>query len=119
MIAAIIKPFRLDAVREGVADIGIQGITVTEVKGFGRPHGQTDTNVVSRPIRNLLPWSESPFKTVDNEHLQQGPADYVRYNCVGGVSDQKKPAWVQWFSAIDPAGIRVRFLLPISTQICL
>ncbi|MCC5862441.1 MAG: P-II family nitrogen regulator, partial [Gammaproteobacteria bacterium] len=36
LITAIIKPFKLDDVRQAVADIGIQGITVTEVKGFGR-----------------------------------------------------------------------------------
>jgi nitrogen regulatory protein PII len=38
-ITAIIKPFRLDDVREAVAEIGIQGITVTEIKGFGRQRG--------------------------------------------------------------------------------
>ena len=42
MITAIIKPFKLDDVREAVADIGIQGITVTEVKGFGRQRGHTE-----------------------------------------------------------------------------
>ena len=42
MITAIIKPFRLDDVREAVAEIGIQGITVTEVKGFGRQRGHTE-----------------------------------------------------------------------------
>ena len=42
MITAIIKPFKLDDVREAVADIGIQGITVTEVKGFGRQKGHTE-----------------------------------------------------------------------------
>lgn len=36
LITAIIKPFKLDEVREAVADIGIQGVTVTEVQGFGR-----------------------------------------------------------------------------------
>ena len=42
MITEIIKPFKLDDVREAVADIGIQGITVTEVKGFGRQRGHTE-----------------------------------------------------------------------------
>ena len=58
MITAIIKPFRLDDVREAVADIGIQGITVTEVKGFGLQRGHTETNAASRPIRNLRMPSE-------------------------------------------------------------
>ncbi|MED5460172.1 MAG: P-II family nitrogen regulator, partial [Pseudomonadota bacterium] len=39
LISAIIKPFKLDDVRESLSDIGVQGITVTEVKGFGRQKG--------------------------------------------------------------------------------
>lgn len=42
LITAIIKPFKLDEVREALSDIGIQGITVTEVKGFGRQKGHTE-----------------------------------------------------------------------------
>ena len=42
MITAVIKPFILDDVRESLADIGVQGITVTEVKGFGRQKGHTE-----------------------------------------------------------------------------
>lgn len=42
MVAAIIKPFKLDDVREALADIGVQGMTVTEIKGFGRQKGHTE-----------------------------------------------------------------------------
>ena len=42
LITAIIKPFKLDDVRQAVADIGVQGITATEVKGFGRQRGHTE-----------------------------------------------------------------------------
>jgi nitrogen regulatory protein P-II 2 len=42
MIIAIIKPFKLDSVREALTPLGIQGLTVTEVKGFGRQNGQTE-----------------------------------------------------------------------------
>ena len=42
MVSAIIKPFKLDDVRNAVADIGVQGITVLEVKGFGRQKGHTE-----------------------------------------------------------------------------
>ena len=42
MINAIIKPFKLDDVREALSEIGVQGITVTEVKGFGRQKGHTE-----------------------------------------------------------------------------
>ena len=41
-ITAIVKPFKLDDVRKAVADIGVQGVTVTEVKGFGRQRGHTE-----------------------------------------------------------------------------
>jgi len=41
-IEAIIKPFRLDDVREALSDIGVTGMTVTEVKGFGRQRGHTE-----------------------------------------------------------------------------
>ena len=42
MLTAIIKPFKLDEVREALSDSGVQGITVTEVKGFGRQKGHTE-----------------------------------------------------------------------------
>ena len=43
LVTAIIKPFKLDDVREGLSEIGVQGITVTEVKGFGRQKGSYGT----------------------------------------------------------------------------
>ena len=42
MVIAIIKPFKLDEVREALSGIGVQGVTVTEVKGFGRQKGHTE-----------------------------------------------------------------------------
>ncbi|MDT9627839.1 P-II family nitrogen regulator, partial [Escherichia coli] len=42
MITAVIKPFKLDDVREALSDIGVTGLTVTEVKGFGRQKGHTE-----------------------------------------------------------------------------
>ncbi len=45
-IDAIIKPFKLDDVREALAEVGITGMTVTEVKGFGRQKGHTERTVV-------------------------------------------------------------------------
>lgn len=55
MIMAIIKPFRLDDVREAVAEIGIQGITVTEVKGFGRQRGHTELYRGAEYVVDFLP----------------------------------------------------------------
>jgi nitrogen regulatory protein P-II 2 len=42
LISAIIKPFKLDEVRKAVSDVGVQGVTVTEVRGFGRQRGHTE-----------------------------------------------------------------------------
>jgi nitrogen regulatory protein P-II 2 len=55
MITAIIKPFKLDDVREAVADIGIKGITVTEVKGFGRQRGHTELYRGAEYVVDFLP----------------------------------------------------------------
>lgn len=55
MIVAIIKPFRLDAVREALADVGVQGMTVTEVRGFGRQKGHTELYRGAEYVVDLLP----------------------------------------------------------------
>ncbi len=55
MLIAIIKPFRLDAVREALADAGVQGMTVTEVRGFGRQKGHTELYRGNEYTVDLLP----------------------------------------------------------------
>jgi nitrogen regulatory protein PII len=55
MITAIIKPFKLDDVRRAVADIGIQGITATDVKGFGRQRGHTELYRGAEYVVDFLP----------------------------------------------------------------
>ena len=55
LIAAIIKPFKLDEVRESLSDIGVAGITVTEVKGFGRQKGHTEIYRGSEYTVDFLP----------------------------------------------------------------
>ncbi|NKD55908.1 MULTISPECIES: P-II family nitrogen regulator [unclassified Haematospirillum] len=54
-IEAIIKPFKLDEVREALGDIGLQGITVTEVKGFGRQKGHTELYRGAEYVVDFLP----------------------------------------------------------------
>jgi nitrogen regulatory protein P-II 1 len=54
-IEAIIKPFKLEEVKEALAEIGIQGMTVTEVKGFGRQKGQTEIYRGSEYVVDFLP----------------------------------------------------------------
>jgi nitrogen regulatory protein P-II 2 len=55
LIIAIIKPFKLDAVREALTPLGIQGLTVSEVKGFGRQKGQTEIYRGAEYQVNFLP----------------------------------------------------------------
>ncbi len=55
MITAIIKPFKLDEVREALHTIGVQGITVTEVKGFGRQKGHTELYRGAEYVVDFLP----------------------------------------------------------------
>ncbi|ALG67669.1 nitrogen regulatory protein PII [Beggiatoa alba B18LD] len=55
MVTAIIKPFKLDDVRESLSDIGVQGITVTEVKGFGRQKGHTELYRGAEYVVDFLP----------------------------------------------------------------
>jgi len=55
IVAAVIKPFKLDDVREALSDIGVQGITVTEVKGFGRQKGHTELYRGAEYVVDFLP----------------------------------------------------------------
>ncbi|TNF92010.1 MAG: P-II family nitrogen regulator [Gammaproteobacteria bacterium] len=55
MVTAIIKPFKLDDVRESLSEIGVQGLTVTEVKGFGRQKGHTELYRGAEYVVDFLP----------------------------------------------------------------
>ena len=55
LVTAIIKPFKLDDVRESLSEIGVQGITVTEVKGFGRQKGHTELYRGAEYVVDFLP----------------------------------------------------------------
>jgi len=55
MVTAIIKPFKLDDVREALSDIGVNGVTVTEVKGFGRQKGHTELYRGAEYVVDFLP----------------------------------------------------------------
>ncbi|GAB6042640.1 P-II family nitrogen regulator [Endothiovibrio diazotrophicus] len=55
LVSAIIKPFKLDDVREALSEVGVQGITVTEVKGFGRQKGHTELYRGAEYVVDFLP----------------------------------------------------------------
>ena len=65
LITAIIKPFKLDDVREAVAEIGIKGITVSEVKGFGRQRGHTELYRGAEYVVDFLPKAKLELVVAD------------------------------------------------------
>ncbi len=66
MITAIIKPFKLDDVRLALADVGVQGITVTEVKGFGRQRGHTELYRGAEYVVDFLPKARVEIAIADD-----------------------------------------------------
>jgi nitrogen regulatory protein P-II 2 len=70
LVTAIIKPFKLDDVREALGEIGVQGLTVTEVKGFGRQRGHTELYRGAEYIVDFLPKSKLEI-AVRDEQLEQ------------------------------------------------
>ena len=67
LISAIIKPFKLDEVREALSGIGVQGITVTEVKGFGRQKGHTELYRGAEYVVDFLPKVKLEIVLEDNQ----------------------------------------------------
>ncbi len=65
-IEAIIKPFKLDEVRESLSDIGVTGLTVTEVKGFGRQKGHTELYRGAEYVVDFLPKIKLELVLADN-----------------------------------------------------
>lgn len=67
LVTAIIKPFMLDAVRESLSDIGVKGITVTEVKGFGRQKGHTELYRGAEYVVDFLPKTKIEVAVGDDQ----------------------------------------------------
>ncbi|WP_097462010.1 P-II family nitrogen regulator [Mangrovitalea sediminis] len=66
LVTAIIKPFKLDDVREALSEIGVQGVTVTEVKGFGRQKGHTELYRGAEYVVDFLPKVKVEVAIADN-----------------------------------------------------
>ena len=88
MITAVIKPFKLDDVREAVAEIGIQGITVTEVKGFGRQRGHTELYRGAEYVVDFLPKAKIEL-AVDDEVADQVIEAITNAARTGKIGDGK------------------------------
>ena len=85
MITAIIKPFKLDDVREAVTEIGVQGITVTEVKGFGRQRGHTELYRGAEYVVDFLPKTKIELAVGDDsaDQVVEAITDTARTGKVG------------------------------------
>ncbi len=88
MICAIIKPFKLDDVREAIADLGVQGVTVTEVKGFGRQKGHTELYRGAEYVVDFLPKVKLEL-AVDDTVLEQVVEAIVNVARTGKIGDGK------------------------------
>jgi len=100
-IEAIIKPFKLEEVKEALGEIGIEGMTVTEVKGFGRQKGHTEIYRGSEYTVDFLPKIKLELVIAD-EKLDEAVEAIVKTAKTGKIGDGKV-----FVSSIDEA-IRIR-----------
>jgi nitrogen regulatory protein PII len=70
LITAIIKPFKLDDVRKAISDVGVQGVTVTEVRGFGRQRGHTEIYRGAEYSVEFVPKTKIEIAVVDTQAEQ-------------------------------------------------
>ena len=88
LITAILKPFKMDDVREGLSDIGVTGITVTEVKGFGRQKGHTELYRGAEYIVDFLPKIKLEV-AVSTDQLEQVVDVIAKTANTGKIGDGK------------------------------
>ncbi len=87
-IEAIIKPFKLDEVREGLSEVGITGLTVTEVKGFGRQKGHTELYRGAEYVVDFLPKIKVEVVLAD-DIVDQAVEAIVKAAHTGKIGDGK------------------------------
>ena len=101
LITAVIKPFKLDEVREALADVGITGLTVTEVKGFGRQKGHTELYRGAEYVVDFLP--KIKVEAIVDDKLVDVAIDAIQKSArTGKICDGKI-----WVSKIDDV-VRIR-----------
>ena len=88
LVTAIIKPFKLDEVREALSAIGVQGITVTEVKGFGRQKGHTELYRGAEYVVDFLPKVKLEVAVTD-EQVDMVVEAIVKAAGTGKIGDGK------------------------------
>ena len=87
-IEAIIKPFKLDEVREGLAEAGITGLTVTEVKGFGRQRGHTELYRGAEYVVDFLPKTKVELIVADGD-VERVIEAIIKAASTGKIGDGK------------------------------
>ena len=88
LVTAIIKPFKLDDVREGLSEIGVQGITVTEVKGFGRQKGHTELYRGAEYVVDFLP--KVKIEVIVDDNMVERACEAVQHAAkTGRIGDGK------------------------------
>ncbi|HEY2677370.1 MAG TPA: P-II family nitrogen regulator [Steroidobacteraceae bacterium] len=88
LITAIIKPFKLDEVRKAISEIGVQGVTVTEVRGFGRQRGHTEIYRGAEYVVEFVPKTKIEI-AVDNALVDQVIEAIMKSAKTGKVGDGK------------------------------
>ena len=88
MITAVIKPFKVDDVRDALAQIGVQGMTVTEVKGFGRQKGHTELYRGAEYVVDFVPKVKLELAVVD-ERVDQAVEAIAQAASSGKIGDGK------------------------------
>lgn len=88
LITAIVKPFKLDEIREALSAIGVQGITVTEVKGFGRQKGHTELYRGAEYVVDFLPKTKIEIG-VDDSQVEQILETLIATAQTGKIGDGK------------------------------
>ena len=111
LVTAIIKPFKLDEVREALSAIGVQGITVTEVKGFGRQKGHTELYRGAEYVVDFLP-KVKVEAAIKNDILDQVIEAIEKSASTGKIGDGKI-----FISSIEQV-VRIRIMTPTAT-VCL
>ncbi|MDB5992101.1 MAG: glnK2 [Herbaspirillum sp.] len=87
-VTAIIKPFKLDEVREGLAEVGVTGMTVTEVKGFGRQKGHTELYRGAEYVVDFLPKVKIEL-VIDEVNLDAAVDAIIKAARTGKIGDGK------------------------------
>ena len=88
MLIAVIKPFKLDAVREALQDVGVQGMTVTEVRGFGRQKGHTELYRGAEYTVDLLPKIKIEL-ALDDDQVEKAVDAIMKTAKTGQIGDGK------------------------------